>query len=216
MTIRDRIKNDDIGMRWIRTAATTITSIATAGAVLFSASIWLVGPRFVEWTESLVREVTMDLRSDFEALDDVVERLEITTAQLAETSILNPSPSWRFDPVETTVTDGFIGGIVTIRASGYKVRDCGVPTVDLYFVNGDGVFHRFEDVSLLSSDGRGVALPVQPNRLQSLSYVARIPSSEGVQPGRAQAYMSVYYPDACPAVPTAIAGPLQFRIMEAS
>lgn len=219
MTLRQNIKADGVGMRWLRTAATTITAVAAATVVVWTAVAWLVSPRLADWGETLVLETTSGLRSELQQnaqhlnrLDDVVSRLEETTAQLADTSILNTSPSWRFDPVDTSVSDGRIGGEVTIRATGYKLRDCGVPQVDLYFVNGGGVYHRFVDTSLLTSDGRGIAAPVDPSRTFTITYTARIPDNDNVSPGRAFGFISTTYPDACPAAEPAVAGPLQFRI----
>jgi len=219
MTLKQRIDADGMGMRWIRTAATTITAIAAAAVVLWSAITWTIGPRMTEWAESLVMTATLEQRREIEQvaghldrLDGVVEALEQTTSRLAEASLINPAPSWRFDPVETLISDGEIGGEVTISAAGYKLRDCGVPQVDLYFVNGSGVYHRFTDSSLLTPDGRGVAAPVNPDRLYRINYTATIPVDDNVSPGRARGYISVTYPDACPAVQPAVAGPLQFRI----
>lgn len=219
MTLKQRIDADGVGMRWIRTAATTIVAMAAAVGVLWGGISWLLGPRVVEWSENLVVEATEGLRMELrrnadqiDRLDLVVGRLEQTTSELAEASLMNTSPSWRFDPVETQISDGRIGGEVVIEAAGYKLRDCGAPVVDLYFINGGGVYHRFADTSLLSSNGRGVAFPVDPDRLQSIRYTAEIPADEQVSPGRAQGFISVTYPDACPAVPAEVAGPLQFRI----
>jgi hypothetical protein len=217
--LKQRIDDDGVGMRWLRTAATTITSISAAGVVIWVAVTWLLGPRVVEWTEALVEDATETLRVEtlqnaehLQRLDDVVVRLEETTARLAETQLGNTAPSWRFDPVETTISDGEIGGEVQIRATGYKLRDCGVPVVDLYFVNGGGVYHRFTETSLLTPDGRGIAAPVNPNRPFTITYTATIPTDDGVTTGRALGYISVSYPDVCPAVDPAVAGPLQFRI----
>jgi hypothetical protein len=216
MTVKERIQEDGVAMRWLRTAATTITAVAAAGTVIWGAVLYLVSPRIVEWGEQLVLDTTETLRNDLEAnaahlerLDDVVVRME----EILEGSTYNPAPSWRFDPVDTTISDGYIGGDVTITASGYKLRDCGVPTVDLYFINGGGIYHRFAGASLLSPDGRGVALPVAPERLQRVTYTATIPSDDEVSAGRARGYISIVYPDGCPAVAPAVAGPLQFRIL---
>lgn len=206
-------------MRWARTAATTLSSITAALLIIWGGLVWLVEPRFYEWAQSIVDASTETLASDLERstehldrLDMVVERLEENVSRLSETAAQSTAASWRFDPVETAISDGPIGGFVTIRAAGFKLRDCGVPTVDLYFVNGGGVYHRFVEASVLSSGGRGIALPVMPTRLQSLTYTARIPTDDGVSPGRALGYISITYPDACPAVEPAVAGPLQFRI----
>lgn len=226
MTIKQEIAKDSVLIRWVRTAATTIIAIGGAVGILISTAVYIFGPRVADWAESLVLASTEEIRAEMRQnaelnrqnaehlsrLDGVVERLEETTAALATAQQGSLAPSWRWDPVDTTISDGEIGGLVQITATGYKLRDCGIPTVELYFVNGGGVFHRFTDASLLTPDGRGVALPVDPSRTQQVRYTARIPEGDGVTPGRAQGYISVTYPDACPFVEPATAGPLQFRI----
>lgn len=218
MTVKDKIQQDGVTMRWIRTFGTTVTTTAAAFVVLWTSAVWVFGPRVTSWAEDLVDGATAEMRADLEQnaahlgrLDEIVRRLEQTTALLSSTAEVNAAPSWRFDPVDTTISDGVIGGDVQIVATGYKLRDCGVPIVDLYFINGGGVYHRFVDASILTSDGRGVALPVNPTRTQSLTYTATIPANDGVSPGRALGYISLVYPQ-CPAVEASVAGPLQFRI----
>lgn len=215
----DDIARDTVPMRWLRTAATTITAMAAAVAVLWSATVYVFGPRVTVWAEEMITAATSDLRSENERtmrqidrLDSVVTTLEGSMQQLAETVAGSTAPSWRFSMPDTSISDGEIGGLVTVRAGGFKLRECGIPRVDLYFANGGGAFHRFERVSLLSEDNRGVAFPVMPDRVQRVSYVATIPEDDGVTPGRAQGFIAVTYPDACPNVPEVVAGPLQFRI----
>jgi hypothetical protein len=221
--LTEDIKADTVGMRWVRTAATTITAFAAAVAVIWSGAIFVFGPRVTEWAEAMIEDATTDVRAEVDRTAREIDRLESVVTQfegqfeeslsrIEEVVAGSSAPSWRFSLPDTSISDGEIGGVVTIRAGGYKLRECGVPRVDLYFVNGAGVFHRFANASLLSANNRGVAFPVDPDRVQRVSYIATIPSNDNVTPGRAQGYISVTYPDNCPAVEEVIAGPLQFRI----
>lgn len=219
--MRERIHDDGVGMRWIRTAATTISSLTAALVIIWGALIWTIGPRFEQWAQELVDGATEDMAADLasnrnhlDRLDAVVVRLEETVAALSQTIATDISDSWRFSPPDTSISDGEIGGEIVVTAAGWKLRDCGVPVVDLYFVNGNGIYHRFENASVLTADGRGIAFPVDPSRLQHITYTARIPADDNVKPGRAQGWISVTYPDKCPAVPPSVAGPMQFRIAE--
>jgi hypothetical protein len=219
VTIEEKIEQDGVAMRWIRTAATTITAVGAAAAMLYGAFLWVVEPRAIEWTTAIAKEASEDVRTSLNStlgqvdrLDTLIQELEDTVARLDEASTQARAPSWRFSRPDTSISDGVIGGFVTIQSGGNKLRDCGVPTVDLYFINGEGIYHRFTDATVLTEDGRGVAFPVDPGRVQVISYRARIPADDGVQPGRAVGFISITYPDACPQVEPAVAGPLQFRI----
>jgi hypothetical protein len=217
MHLKKDVQEDIVLVRWIRTAGAT----TTAAAVVMGAIWWVVAPRVVEWGEGVARNATAELREEqkrtadhLDRLDQVVVSLEAAVAKIGDAAEQSTAPSWRWDPVETSIGDGPIGGWVDINAAGYKLRECGIPRVDLYFINGGGTYHRFGDTSLLTPDNRGVAFPVNPARLQTIKYRARIPTDDGVTPGRAQGYISITYPDACPAVSEQVIGPLQFRIRE--
>ena len=220
MTLRERVEEDGIGMRWFRTAATTITSIVGALLVIWMGLLWLVEPRFYDWADQLIDASTKHMAKELEQttlhldrLDEVVTKLEENVIALTEASERNTAPSWRFDPVETRISDGPIGGTVTITAAGYKLRDCGVPVIDLYFINGKQTYHRFVDASILTANNRGVSLTPAPNRLQRLTYTAEIPAEDNVTAGRGHGYIAVTYPSQCPFVEPAVVGPLQFRIL---
>jgi hypothetical protein len=221
--LTEDIKADTVFMRWVRTAATTITAFAAAVAVIWSGTVYVFGPRVTTWAEGMIDEATSDVRAGVERTMQEIDRLESVVTQF-ETQFADSvsriegvvagstAPSWRFSLPDTSISDGAIGGTVRVTAGGFKLRECGIPRVDLYFVNGSGIFHRFETVSLLSEDNRGVAFPVDPDRLQQVSYTARIPDDDGVTPGRARGFIAVTYPDNCPNVQEVVAGPLQFRI----
>lgn len=221
--LSEQIQKDGVAMRWIRTAATTITSVAAASAILWTAAMWLVSPRMAEWTTDLVNDATADLRQELgrtgehlDRVDQAILALEDNITALSQVVARDSSPSWRFSLPDTQISDGNIGGIVTITGAGYKLRECGIPRVDIYFISSVGLYHRFEENSILTSTNRGVAFSVDPDRLQSISYTARIPSNENVRPGRARGFISITYPDSCPGVEEVIAGPLQFRIFPTS
>lgn len=223
VTLKERFQEDGVGMRWLRTAATTLTSITAALLVIWGGALWLVEPRLHEWANDLVQKSTEDVRQRLSTTDNAVSRIE-SAIQALERSVLSiqqvsaesSSPAWRFDTVETSISDGAVGDLVQIRSAGFKLRECGVPVIDVYFVNGGGVFHRFTDPSILSDIGRGVSLPTDPSRLQIITYTARIPNQDGVSPGRGLGYISITYPDSCPNVAPSVAGPLQFRILPQS
>lgn len=219
MTIKDQIEKDSIAIRWLRTAATTITAVAAAVAVIWGAVIYVFEPRAVAWTTELVESLVLDIRSSTRAaegsvsrLDASVERLEEVVSGLNTNAAIDTSPAWRFSVPDTTITDGRVGDFVTIRTVGWKLRECGVPRYDVYFVNGEGIFHRFQQVSALDPLNRGVPLDVNLIRPQEVSFRARIPGDEGIKDGRANGYVSISYPELCPRVEPATIGPLQFRI----
>lgn len=206
-------------MRWVRTAATTITSVSGAAIVLVAALTWFIEPRLTEWADSFVSKATKKLEEDIEAQGARLERFESSLNALsssvesvAQAVREDGSPSWRFSLPDTRIEDGSIGGTVQISSAGYKLKECGIPVVDLYFVDMRGVFHRFVDASVLSIDNRGIALPVDPRALRQIRYTAQIPANDEVTPGRAEGFISITYPDKCPRAPAAVAGPLQFRI----
>lgn len=220
MTLKERLEQDGVGMRWFRTAATTLTSITAALLVIWGGLLWLVEPRLHQWAKNMVDMSTQDLRDRMERTDDAVDRvealinsLERNVIALSEVTIQSTDPAWKFDHIQTSISDGPIGGLVRITAVGYKLRDCGIPIIDMYFINGGGLAHRFADVSIESAGGRGILLPTDPTRLQTISYAARIPNNEGISPGRGIGYISLTYSDSCPAVDPVVAGPLQFQIL---
>lgn len=220
--LRERIREDGVGMRWLRTAATTIIALSGALGIVWGAMVYLLAPRLDQYATGLVVTATADLADEQKQIGSQVDRLEgvvtevvVTVNELARGRREAQAPAWRFHALETSIEDGFVGSVTIIKAAGFKLRECGVPVVDLYFVDAAGVYHRFETPSLLSVSNRGIALPVDPDRMQRLSYTAHIPASPDITPGRAQGFISLTYSDKCPQAETAVVGPLQFRIFEA-
>ena len=208
-------------MRWIRTAATTVTALLTAIAILWAGAWWTMAPRVNEWAVTLIDTATDDLRIDVNQtaarmakIDGALDKLSVRMADISAAVARDLTQPWRFSRPDTTISDGPIGGLVRFEVGGFKMRECGVPRVDLYFVNGGGIYHRFTEASILTEDNRGIVLDPDPGRLQKLVFTARIPADDGVRPGRALGFISVTYPDMCPFVPEVVATNLQFRIME--
>jgi hypothetical protein len=221
LTIKDQIEKDSVAVRWVRTAATTITAVAAAVGVIWGAMVYVFEPRAVDWTTRLVEGVVGDIRRNSEAasnsiskIDAAVERLAVVVEELSDAAVIDVSTAWRFSVPDTTISDGRIGDFVTIRTVGWKVRECGVPRFDIYFINGEGIYHRFNMVSALDPLNRGIPLRVDTQRPQEVSFRARIPANEGVHPGRANGFVSISYPEKCPRVDPVTVGPLQFRIVE--
>lgn len=218
-SLRAAVAEDGVFMRWVRTAATTITSVAAAAAVLWVAAAFAIEPRAIEWTRGVVETVVGDLRGEgvetrqaVRQLTDTVERLRGSVDQLTASPAFDQSPSWRFDAAENAMSDGAPGGLIEVAVSGYRTRDCGVPVVDVWFVDSAGRHHRFIDVSILDGRGRGVVMPVDPARRQLLNFSARIPAGDAVARGRAQGFVSFSHPDKCPLLPVVATSALVFRI----
>jgi hypothetical protein len=122
-----------------------------------------------------------------------IENLEKLKAETGE-------PVLEFAKMGHSITDAGIGGTVVITWELYKLRgDCGAPAVGVWFRNGGNRLHRFQNISTLNADGRGVNLPPDRNRSQTLTYTARIPDDEGVHSGSAVGWSTVTYPE-CPSV----------------
>lgn len=144
--------------------------------------------------------------TDQTALLSRVEKLETTRNE-------DGRPALRFDRSGHRISDTAIGGVAVFVWRFYKLRDCGRPTVDLAFRNGDGRIHRFENLSVLDVDGRGIIFETAPNRVQEISYTASIPRDEGVHAGRAHGWVTVSYPDACPRVVAVTSPEVAFEIL---
>lgn len=154
-------------------------------------------------TVSTLAEVVNTQSKNVEVLND-----------LQKSENRNPSPAIRFPRTGHRITDASVGGFSTMKFSFYKIRDCGAPKLDLYFINGAGVRHRFRKPSIVGSDGRGVNSEVDPLAVQEITYVSQIPADDGVTPGRASGWVEVSYPDKCPAVAPVASPVLTFNILE--
>lgn len=174
------------------------------------------------------RKEMANLRNDMEQLQNRFQTTVSTLAEVVNTQSKNvdvlselqasenrdPSPAIRFPRTGHRITDAKIGGFTTMKFSFYKLRDCGSPKLDLYFINGAGVRHRFRNPSILDSNGRGVNFEVDPLVVQELTYVSQIPSDDGVTTGRASGWVEVSYPDLCPAVASVASPVLTFNLLE--
>lgn len=212
---------------WVRAISSAITAVFAAGAAVIGLVVFVFEPRAVQWTvgvvdtviETLQSEITentearMEFGGQLDRLEQAVSDLSQSLVQLVEKQTARSLPSWRFSVPDTHVSDGPIGGSVIVTASGFKLRDCGVPVIDLYFVGRDGIYHRFLTSSVVNASGRGIALPVRPADRQVVRYSVTIPDDENVQVGRAMATISVTYPERCPTLEPAVASNLQFRIL---
>lgn len=208
-------------IKTLRSIATTIVAISGASVAIYGGFLFVVEPRAIEWTTEITNNAVNDMREKLELsertlerLDNIVKNLETSVTRIQEQSLLNNQTAWRFSIPDTFISDGGLGAQVAIRTAGFKLRECGVPVIDLYFVDEDEIYHRFQNPSILTSDGRAVAFPVDATRLQSLNYLATIPENENIRLGRARGYVSMTFPVSCPHVPPSIAGPLHFRIAE--
>jgi predicted DNA-binding protein (UPF0251 family) len=124
------------------------------------------------------------------------------------------SPAIKFTARGHSIQDGPAGGTVEITWQYLKLRDCGAPRIDLWLRNGGGRLHRFQNVSVIDGQGRGIASQADRFMSQTISYTARIPGDEGVQPGRAAGWVVVQYPDDCPDVEPVTSPEVTFAILE--
>lgn len=226
--LTDDIRKDTVPIKWIRTITGTVTGVLAAGAGLWALAVYVFEPHAVSWTAAVVESVTVKLSGDIEensALlaerSDQLARLEVVVGSLAASlediasvQVQQMEPSWQFSRPDTSISDGQIGDDVIIRAGGFKLRECGVPLVDIYFRDSQGAYHRFTDNSLLTDTGRGVPFPVNPNMVQTVAYTAEIPSDQ-VAAGRAAGFISVTYPQNCPQLLPVVIGDLQFMVLPA-
>lgn len=125
----------------------------------------------------------------------------------------DPTPAIQFTRTGHSIGNGVIGGFVPMEFTYFKMRDCKAPKLDLHFINGAGLRHRFINVSVVGADGRGVNSEVSPTQKQTIKYVARIPDDDGVTVGKASGWVEVSYPDECPAVETVPSPVLTFNIL---
>ena len=147
-----------------------------------------------------------DIVADQTTLLSRVERLESKRKA-------DGRPAIRFDRRGHEITDVAIGGVATFTWRFYKLRECGRPTVDLAFRNGGGKIHRFENLSVLDKNGRGLIYETAPNRAQEISYTASVPTDEGVTAGRSYGWVTVGYPDGCPEVLPVTSPEVSFEIL---
>lgn len=168
----------------------------------------LIETKIGSFTESIEKN-----SGQLEQLSQSVGTLQESIEMLSSTALLDQSPAWRWSRPDTYFSDAAVGEELIITASGYKLRDCGVPIIDLYFEDSSRRYHRLKANTFLSSGNRGIALPVYPTVVQTISYPAMIPSDDEVALGRADGYIAITYPDRCPHLEAATVGPIPFTIL---
>lgn len=152
-------------------------------------SISMMRSRYLEIDRARSAEMTK-----FELTrDGILDRLIALESNKAD-----KTPSIRFLSSGNSITDGRIGGLVTITYSFLKLRDCGRPSPDDFFMDSNGSVFRFEEVSILDEDGKGVPSEPDPLEPQALKYTARIPADRGVVPGVAQGWVIIRAYEDCP------------------
>lgn len=154
-----------------------------------------------------------------ELLSAVSSNTEVQASLVRRVEDLENTKSQRVDPVIRfarfghSIEDGRVGGQVEITWSYFKLADCRAPVVDLWMRNGGGRLHRFQDISVVGTSGRGVNSDVLPNENQNITYTARIPSNEGVEAGQGFGWVEISYPD-CPRVKPVKSPEVAFNILE--
>lgn len=156
-------------------------------------------------------QITIDTLS--EVINTQSKNVEVL-AELQATEDRDPSPAIKFPRTGHKIADGRVGDFVQMTFTYFKMRECGAPKLDLYFINGSGIRHRFARPSILDADGRGVNSEVNLVTPQTISYVSQIPANDGVTSGDASGWVEVSYPELCPAVKTAASPVLSFTILE--
>lgn len=197
-------------LMWGGGSVTGLTVIISTMWALATPQIEAIAQGVVKVEMSGVSENLEANSAELRNLKSSINDLQKSIEQLQETAIIDQTPSWRWSRPDTSFTDGSAGGDLTVTASGYKLRECGVPVVDLYFEDNGRNWHRLKAGSFITEGSRGIALPIVPDVLQTLSYPATIP--EDTAPGRAEGYIALTYPDRCPHLEPAIVGPIPFMI----
>lgn len=185
-------------------------------AITHIPGLW-VTPEITAMTAS-IEEVSkrvdaMDINADVARLAEEIETLREQLVVINKERAGSTEPVLLFAQVGSSISDGKIGGIVEFLWIFYKLRDCGVPILDLLFINGNGLTHRFQNVSITDAGGRGVRYDPDPNRARTIKYTAQIPADAGVKPGRALGWVSLTYPD-CPHAPAVTSPRVAFDITE--
>ena len=143
-------------------------------------------------------------------------RVIISRVELLEKSIRtdhDSSPSIEFLPSGNYISDGHIGQLVRISWNFKKLRNCGKSMPDDILIDSNGVLAHFVNVSIVDSEGKGLASPVM-TEVQNLTYTARIPEGVGLSPGRAEGFVTILYDkDNCPAVPPMTSPRVSFNIL---
>ena len=212
---------------FIRNVAATLT----ATGFVVTLGWWALGPRIeVEvraWLADSVgvsAEIIQSQQASIAEMGETLVNLTSTTrklseevAQMQDDRIERTTPPVQFSAKGNSVSTGRIGGVVYQSWLIRKERDCGIPRSRAYFVNGGGRTHLFRDKS--NADEAGYVAPLLVDGdWQRVSFSARIPDNEGVQPTSdadlASAFLVVDWPEKCPNVPPLRSPEVPFRILE--
>lgn len=125
--------------------------------------------------------------------DAIRERL----LRLEQESAVDKSPALRFMPQGNSITDGRRGDVVTVTVAFVKMRDCGRPSPDHFFMDSASTLFRFQDVSIVDEFGRGPGVPPSETP-QTLKFTARIPKDAAIQLGGATGWVVLRDYERCP------------------
>lgn len=147
-----------------------------------------------------------------EAQRKMTEKLVAIQQQIKSAS--DDSPAIKFASGGHTISDGPIGGTVSIQYYYYQLRDdCGRSHPEDLFLDVGGRLFHFEDVSVLDNAGRGQFDQADPQLLRSLKYTAKIPDDRGVDPGAAQGWVMIHDYENCPQLDPVLSPKITFTIL---
>lgn len=110
------------------------------------------------------------------------------------------------------VSDGDIGDLIVFDISYIQFRNCGRPSIVAAFRNGNNIVHVFQDISIISQDGRSLSSPPSEGQILRRRFTARIPANSGVKQGDAVAWLEFGPFPACQNAPTVYSPRMPFRI----
>lgn len=196
-----------------------LAAIITSTAVVGGAILWFMLPRITEWlaevSTSAIEQYVSQSESNAQTLLQVTRQVEGLVSQL---NAIRSGPEYTrepaliFEQLGNTITNGSPGSRVRFTWRFTKVHNCGVPTVNVFFRNGDDIVHRFDDLSIVNVNGEGVDYSADPDLVQTLTYSGIIPGDEDVQLGRARGWVTLRY-EQCPWAPPSISPEVPFQIV---
>lgn len=197
----------------MRLTPTEMVKIGGAWMALASV-IWSVGGAVI-WAASYLPPVR-EYAAKVSGVDLVIPRLDAIDRKIEEMNAerrASGEPCIRFPEGGHSVTDGEIGGLIYMVWGYFKLRSCGLPEVSVRLKNGGG-FEHFITTTITDGRGRGIEVPPDPYQLRVVRYPGRIPSGDGVKPGRGDVRVCISYPD-FPAVATECSPDVRMEIRPA-